>query len=101
MISKSRLASKGCRGSKIIKKKRKMKSILEFVVNKVVKCMAFSKNEEKKGMKIQKVGRREGFSMVGRFKHNWCSYLVEASAFILLELPIRSLPSEIKDYPRK
>ena len=74
---------------------------MEFVVNKVVKCMAFSKNKEKKGMKIQKVGRREGFSMVCHFKHNLCSYLVEASAFILLELPIHSLPSEIKDYPRK
>jgi len=105
MISKSRLASKGCRGSKIIKKKEKkkekMKSILEFVVNKVVKCMAFSKNEEKKGMKIQKVGRRESLSMVCHFKHNLRSSLVEASAFILLEPPIRSLPSKIKDYPRK
>jgi len=38
MISKSRLASKGCRGSKIIKKRKKKvqkkrESILEFVVN--------------------------------------------------------------------
>ena len=44
-----------------VKNIKKRKSILEFVVNKVVKCMAFSKNKEKKGMKIQKVGRREGF----------------------------------------
>jgi len=63
--------------------------------------MAFSKNDEKKGMKIQKVGRRESFSMVCHFKHNLCSSLVEASAFILLELPIRSLPFKIKDCPRK
>jgi len=64
--------------------------------------MAFSKkNDEKKGMKIQKMGTRESFFMVCHFKRNLCSSLVEASAFILLEPLIHSLPSKIKDYPRK
>jgi len=51
MISKSRPASKGCRGNKKKKKKKKKKkrkSILEFVVNKVVKCVAFSKKMRRK-----------------------------------------------------
>jgi len=44
-----------------VKKYKKGKSDLEFVVNKVVKCMAFSKNKEKNGMKIQKWGEGKVF----------------------------------------
>ena len=74
---------------------------MEFVVNKVVKCMTFSKNEEKKGNENTKVGRRGNLSIVCHVKHNLRSSLVKASAFILLEPSIRSFPSKIKDCPRK
>jgi len=69
MISKSRPASKGCRGSKIIKKKKRKKvqkkkkgnQFWNLLLIKLSSAWHFQKNEEKKGIKIQKVGRRESF----------------------------------------